>query len=98
MNFLKGSLGNNQPIHFNIGFICKYFKFVFRSPSTALNSLAPFLPRPGPTSHLYPSMRPGAGTKSSSRPYSADVGRLISVAEDAEVRSHKSGHSGIINI
>ena len=52
-----------------------------RSPPTAVNSLAPFLPRPGPSGgHLYPSLRP-SGAKSSSRPYSADVGRLISVAE-----------------
>jgi len=61
-----------------------------RSPPTAVNSLAPFLPRPGPSGgHLYPSLRP-SGAKSSSRPYSADVGRLISVAEDSEVRSQRS--------
>ena len=63
-----------------------------RSPPTQLTSLAPFLPRAAPSkSHLYPPapMRTG-NSKSSSRPYSADVGRLVSVEEDAEVRSHKS--------
>ena len=77
---------------------------VSRSSPQAVSSLAPFLPRAGPSTHLYPSTGPGypgptlrhgpgSGARSSSRPYSADVGRLLSVAEDAEVPRPASNKS-----
>ena len=74
-----------------------------RSP-TNLTSLAPFLPRPGPSQHagLYPASpitrRDGPPAKPSSRPYSADVGRLLSVQENSELPAEdrscrsKAGH------
>ena len=70
-----------------------------RSP-TNLTSLAPFLPRPGPSqhpSHLYPApsitRRDGPPAKPSSRPYSADVGRLLSVQENSELPAEDRGGS-----
>ena len=72
-----------------------------RSP-TNLTSLAPFLPRPGPSqhlppSHLYPAppitRRDGPPAKPSSRPYSADVGRLLSVQENSELPAEERGGS-----
>ena len=74
-----------------------------RSP-TNLTSLAPFLPRPGPSQHavIYPpspiTRRDGPSAKPSSRPYSADVGRLLSVQENSELPAEdrscrsKAGH------
>ena len=55
-----------------------------RSP-TNLTSLAPFLPRPAPSQHLYPATRERSQAKPTSRPYSADVGRLLSVQENSEL-------------
>jgi len=55
-----------------------------RSP-TNLTSLAPFLPRPAPSTQLYPVPRERSQAKPTSRPYSADVGRLLSVQENSEM-------------